>query len=101
MTVPKTFTHFVAAAALVVSGVSVATAAVSGTANAAAPYYSSCDRLHRDWPKGVAKSRRAANKQVRQGNLRPASGPRARAVYRENHSRLDADDDGTACEVSA
>lgn len=100
MTAPKTFTHLVAAAALVVSGVSVATAAVSGTANAA-PYYSSCDRLHRDWPKGVAKSRRAANKQVRQGNLRPASGPRARAVYRENHSRLDADDDGTACEVSA
>lgn len=100
MTGTKTLTHFVAAAALVLSGVGVATAAITGTAGAAAPYYSSCDNLHQDWPKGVAKSRRAAAKQVRQGNKRPAYGPRARKIYWENHSRLDADDDGTACEVA-
>lgn len=50
------------------------------------------------WPHGVAKSRTAAARAVRDGYSRPAYGPRARAVYWENHSRLDRDNDGTACE---
>jgi hypothetical protein len=67
-------------------------------AEAAAPYFSSCDKLTRVWPNGVAKGVVAANKAVRDGYSRPAYGPRARAVYWENHSRLDRDHDGTACE---
>ncbi len=73
---------------------------MSGSASPAAPYYSSCDRLNRDYGHGVAKSKRAARKQVRWGFEKPAAGPRTRAVYRENHSGLDADDDGNACEVT-
>lgn len=64
----------------------------------AAPSYSSCDKLTRVWPNGVAKGIRAANKAVRDGHSRPAYGPRARAVYWENYRRLDRDRDGTACE---
>lgn len=62
-------------------------------------YYSSCDRLHRDFRYGVAKSARAARKQVRDGYHRPATTRRAKSVYRTNHARLDRDDDGTACEA--
>lgn len=68
---------------------------------AAGRYFSSCDNLHKVWKHGVAKGPKAARKQVRAGNYKPAYGPKARAVYKTNHSRLDRDDDGTACEVSA
>lgn len=71
---------------------------LAGPANAAAPYFSSCDRLTHAWPHGVAKGPVAANKAVRDGYSRPATTPRAVAVYWENHSRLDRDNDGTACE---
>lgn len=82
------------AALLVPAGLAV----TAVEASAAAKYYSSCDDLHKDFKYGVAKSRRAAKKQVRDGYHRPAYGKKAKGVYRENHSRLDADDDGTACE---
>jgi hypothetical protein len=58
--------------------------------------YANCDALHKKWLYGVAKSRRAARKQVRTGHYKPHV---SRAGYRANRS-LDADDDGTACEVS-
>lgn len=61
--------------------------------------YSSCDQLHRDYRHGVAKSRAAAARQVRQGYGRPSTTRRAKRVYRANHSNLDRDDDGTACEA--
>jgi hypothetical protein len=64
----------------------------------AAPYFRSCDALTKKWPNGVAKGPVAAAKAVRDGYSRPATTPRARAVYWENHSRLDRDHDGTACE---
>jgi hypothetical protein len=67
-------------------------------ADAAAPKYRSCDGLMKVWPNGVAKSKAASNKAVRDGYSRPPYGPRARAVYWENHANLDRDDDGTACE---
>lgn len=67
-------------------------------AEAAAPEFRSCDALMRVWPNGVAKGPAAAAKAVRDGYSRPAYGPRARAVYWENHSNLDRDRDGTACE---
>lgn len=68
-------------------------------AEAKAKYYSSCDNLHKDYKHGVAKSKKAANKQVNQGYGRPAYGKTAKAVYWKNHGRLDRDDDGTACEA--
>ena len=68
-------------------------------ADAAGRYYSSCSALHNDFRHGVAKSYTAAMKQVRQGYGRPAYGDRAQSVYWTNHSRLDRDNDGTACEA--
>jgi hypothetical protein len=58
--------------------------------------FPNCDRLHKKWAYGVAKSRKAARKQVRTGHYKPHV---SRAGYRANSS-LDADKDGTACEVS-
>lgn len=81
-----------AATALSLSVISLATPADAAT------YYSSCTKLTHVWPHGVAKSAAAAQRQVNQGYGRPASGPRARAVYWENYRRLDRDRDGTACE---
>jgi hypothetical protein len=57
--------------------------------------YSNCDALHKRWQYGVAKSRRAARRQVRTGHYKPRI---SRVGYRAN-SDLDADNDGTACEV--
>ena len=88
----------IAAAALAAAPLAVALTTMS-PADAAGRYYSSCDQLHRDFRHGVARSAAAAAKQVRDGYGRPAYGPRARAVYRTNHSRLDRDKDGTACEA--
>jgi hypothetical protein len=59
--------------------------------------FSSCDHMHRTFKNGVAKSERAARRQVRTGHARPAVKPR---VYRVNNES-DADNDGTACEVSS
>jgi hypothetical protein len=61
-----------------------------------APSFDKCDQMHRRWQYGVAKSRRAARRQVQTGHYRPRV---SRSGYRANRS-LDADDDGTACEVS-
>ena len=67
-------------------------------ADAAAPYFRSCDALTNKWPNGVAKGPVAAAKAVRDGYSRPATTPLAKSVYWENHARLDRDHDGTACE---
>lgn len=85
------------AATIVVSPLAV-TAMTAAPAHAAKKY-SNCDALHRDFKYGVARSKAAAQKQVRDGYHRPASGDRARAVYRTNNGPLDRDDDGTACEA--
>jgi hypothetical protein len=58
--------------------------------------YSSCDSMHRDFKYGVARSKAAASYQWRTGHYRPAVRP---AVYRAN-DESDADDDGSACEVT-
>jgi hypothetical protein len=62
----------------------------------AVTHYANCTALHRAHPYGVAKSRRAANKQVNTGHYRPYV---SLTLYNANSS-LDADKDGTACEVS-
>lgn len=74
-----------------------------GQSSAAVPAakYRYCQNLLKDWPNGVAKNKRAANRAVREGFYRPASSAKARKVYRDHHSNLDRDDDGTACEQTA
>jgi hypothetical protein len=58
--------------------------------------FRNCDHMHRTFKNGVAKSDRAANRAWRTGHYRPAVRP---AVYRANNES-DADNDGTACEVT-
>jgi uncharacterized membrane protein len=78
----------------------VVTVALSTSAEATAgKSYSSCDKLHKDFKHGVAKSSAAAQKQVNQGYGRPSTTQKAKNVYWTNHSRLDRDKDGTACEA--
>jgi hypothetical protein len=63
------------------------------------PYYGRCRTLHKDFKHGVARGRKAARKQVRDGYGRPAYDPHARQVYWVNDRMLDPDKDGTACEA--
>jgi hypothetical protein len=64
---------------------------------AAATKYQNCTALHRLFYRyGVARSAAAAQRQVNSGHYKPRV---SRSVYGAN-SNLDADKDGTACEVS-
>jgi Ni/Co efflux regulator RcnB len=74
------------------------TVMTTAPADAAVKKYSSCARLVKDYPHGVARSAKAARKQVRQGYGEPAHGKKAKKVYRKNKANLDRDKDGTACE---
>ena len=85
--------------ALPTAGVSSASeirSTVAASSTVAAPSFDNCTQMHNRWQYGVAKSRRAARRQVQTGHYRPRV---SRSGYRANRS-LDADDDGTACEVS-
>ena len=62
----------------------------------AVPTFDNCRQLHNRWQYGVAKTRRAARRQVNSGHYRPTV---SRAGYRAN-DHLDADNDLTACEVT-
>jgi Excalibur calcium-binding domain len=65
--------------------------------SAAATKYANCTALHRHFYRyGVARSAAAARRQVASGHYKPRV---SRRVYRAN-STLDADKDGTACEVT-
>ena len=68
---------------------------VSAREAVGARHYANCRALHRDWEHGVARSRAAANAEVRDGYGRPHV---SRALYRANRE-LDANDDGVACEA--
>jgi hypothetical protein len=85
------------AAAILAPAAIIATASTS-SAIGSGTYYSSCTKLTHRYSHGVAKSRKAALKQVRQGYGMPAYGTRAKNVYWKNYKRLDRDRDGTACE---
>ena len=80
---------------LIAVALTASTLAFAGPAEAARDF-SNCDSLHRVYKNGVAKSKKAANRQWRTGHYRPAVRP---AVYWAN-SESDADNDGTACEVT-
>ena len=58
--------------------------------------YRNCDHMHQTFKYGVARTDAAADRQWRTGHYRPAVKPK---VYRANNES-DADDDGTACEVT-
>jgi opacity protein-like surface antigen len=60
----------------------------------AAHHYSNCTALHRDYSHGVAKSKRAARREVNDGYGYPHV---SRRLYRANNT-LDANKDGVACE---
>lgn len=60
--------------------------------------YSSCVALLKDYPAGVAKNKRSADRAVASGQRRPPVRPK---VYRENSNRLDRDKDGVVCEQQA
>lgn len=78
--------------------VPVGLVATSTAADASSLQYDNCTALSHAYHHGVAKSRKAARKQVRQGYGMPAYGTRARKVYWANYTSLDRDRDGTACE---
>ena len=87
--------------AVIVAGMfALPTAGVSSASEirstVAVPSFDNCNQLHQRWQYGVAKSLRAARRQVNTNHYRPRV---SRAGYRANSS-LDADNDGTACEVS-
>lgn len=86
------------AASIVTVTLSLAPLVAVATPAEASTKYSSCAQLTKKFPNGVAKSKKAANYQVRQGNSRPAYGKRAKKVYWANYKSLDRDKDGTACE---
>jgi len=84
-----------AKSAVIAGGLTASALFVAAPADAVTDY-PNCDALHRDFAHGVARSDRAADRQVRTGHFRPAVRPR---VYRVN-DESDADNDGTACEIS-
>ncbi len=88
---------FLAAFALVAA--SLLTPAVATAKPPVGKHYANCDALHRDFKHGVAKSPKAAAKQVRDGYGRPSTTKKAKAVYKRNNGPLDRDNDGTACEA--
>jgi hypothetical protein len=80
---------------LLISGV-LAFGLVGVSPAGAATSFGSCDKMHKVWQYGVAKSLRAARKQVATGHYKPHVSYK---IYVANKS-LDADKDGTACEVT-
>jgi len=62
----------------------------------ATPTYRNRHALHRRYPYDVARSLAAAHRQVVSGHYRPSF---SRLVYIANDN-LDADNDGTACEIT-
>lgn len=80
---------------LIAAAMTASMLAFAGPAEAVTDF-ANCDAMHKVFKNGVAKSKAAANRQWRTDHYRPAVRP---AVYRVNNES-DADNDGTACEVS-
>jgi len=69
--------------------------AVERTARAQVPSFDNCRQLRKQWVYGVAKSGAAVQRQLNSGHYPPR-------VFRPGYAandHLDADNDGTACEV--
>ena len=91
-------TALVLSAGLLATGGAVGTTSAAPVTAAPAKYFSSCDKLMKKYPNGVARNAKAAKRAVRQGFYRPATSRKATRDYRVNASRLDRDRDGVACE---
>lgn len=78
------------------SALVVAVVLATSPAASARTKFSSCEDLHRVYSNGISKSSAAANLAVHSGSRRPIIAPR---VYRNSAPSLDADQDGTMCEV--
>ena len=85
--------HRLAASAVTAFALASVTLGVAPSAEAVT--FKNCDAMHRVFKHGVAKSKAAASKQVRDGYGRPAVKPE---VYKQNINS-DRDRDGTACEA--
>lgn len=86
---------FAAPSALCPDGVAVGIAAPAEPAE----HCLICNLLYVDAKPGGSESRSTANKQRRAGNGHSAFVAKARAVYRVNHSPLDRENEGAACEA--
>jgi hypothetical protein len=97
MTIKRAFVA-IAVSAVTFGGVAVAPSSGAISASVGAKYYSSCAKLTKKYPNGVARNAASARRAVRQGFYRPSTTKAAKKTYRENSSRLDRDGDGVACE---
>ena len=68
----------------------------SGTSFISSSRYESCKEMRVDYPKGVAKSRAAAQQYQQVSGSLPKTGRQGKQVYRL-HKQLDKDRDGVAC----
>ncbi len=80
---------------LVAAAMTASVFALAGPAEAVVDFRN-CDHMHNTFRYGVARSDAAADRQQRTGHYRPAVRPQS---YRANNES-DADNDGTACEVT-
>ena len=62
----------------------------------AATKYTSCASMHKDYKYGIAKSKKAQKRAVREGMYKP---PVRSKVYKNSYKTLDRDKDGVMCEV--
>ena len=67
-------------------------------AHAATTKFTSCAKMLRVYPQGIAKDKKAADRAVKNGQYRPAVAPK---VYRDSYKSLDRDHDGSMCEQDA
>ena len=81
---------------LIAAAMTASALAFTTTPAEAVTDFSSCDAMHRTFENGVARTKAAADRQQRTGHYRPAVKPK---LYKVN-DESDADNDGTACEVS-
>ena len=87
----KTFVVVASVVVFAAGAVTVPASAVTVTAKK----YANCASLLKDYPDGVAKSKKARNAAVRDGFDRPKVN---KTLYVTNGARLDRDKDGVMCE---
>ena len=85
----------VAAVVAVVGVLGGALTVPAAAVNPSAVKFANCAALLEEYPNGVAKSRKARNKAVREGFARPKV---SKSLYTANGARLDRDKDGVMCE---
>lgn len=63
--------------------------------SAATTKFTSCEKMLKVYPYGIAKDGKAADRAYRNGQYRPKVAPQ---VYRDSYKSLDRDHDGSMCE---